>query len=259
VITDTTPPPLPPDIEQMTRRMRLPHLRRCGPEVLAVAKAQRWEPAEIIRVLLTEEIKGRDLANRAARRRQAGLPSTKTFDSWIETDSSIPVGTQRGLASLEWVGRGENLVICGTSGTGKTHFAQALALTAIDQGMRVVWHTLETLTDQLNAAGADGTARRTVAKIIGSDLIVIDDIGMLPADQAAAEAFYRVVDGAYEKRSIIVTSNIHPSGFDAIMPKTLATAAVDRLLHHAHVVITEGESHRFAQATAGKGVQALNN
>ena len=78
-----------------------------------------------------------------------------------------------------------------------------------------------------------------------------------PAGQAAGEAFYRVVDAAYERRSIAVTSNLHPCGFDTIMPKTLATATVDRLLHHAHVVLTEGTSLRLSEATAGRGVVPL--
>ncbi len=73
---------------------------------------------------------------------------------------------------------------------------------------------------------------------------MVDDIGMLPAGQATAEALYRLIDAAYERRSVAVTSNLHPSGFDTIMPKTLATATVDRLLHHAHIVITEGTSLR---------------
>ena len=81
---------------------------------------------------------------------------------------------------------------------------------------------------------------------------------MLAAGQDAAEAFYRVVDAAYERRSVAVTSNLHPSGFDSIMPKTLATATVDRLLHHAHLVATKGDSHRLAQALAGKGVTPLD-
>ena len=84
---------------------------------------------------------------------------------------------------------------------------------------------------------------------------MIDDIGMLPVAPDAAEALFRVVDAAYEKRSIAVTSNIHAAGFDELMAKTLATATVDRLLHHAHVLLTDGtDSNRLAQATAGKGV-----
>ena len=74
----------------------------------------------------------------------------------------------------------------------------------------------------------------------------------------AAEALFRVVVAAYEKRSIAISSNIHPSGFDELMPKSMATATVDRLMHHAHVIITEGQdSYRLAQATAGKGVRPL--
>jgi DNA replication protein DnaC len=87
--------------------------------------------------------------------------------------------------------------------------------------------------------------------------VIVDDVGMLPVSPEAAEALFRVVDAAYERRSLALSSNIHPSGFDELMPKRLA-AAVDRLLHHAHVAITdEPESYRPAQATAEKGVMPL--
>ncbi len=74
---------------------------------------------------------------------------------------------------------------------------------------------------------------------------------------ATAEALYRVVDAAYEKRSIALSSNLHPAGFDELMPKTIANATVDRLMHHAHVVLTAGDSISLTQATAGKGVTPL--
>jgi DNA replication protein DnaC len=100
---------------------------------------------------------------------------------------------------------------------------------------------------------------KAVGKLIRADLIIVDDVGLLPVSTDAAEALFRVVDAAYEKRSIAISSNIHPSGFDELMPKTLATATVDRLLHHAHVLITDGaDSYRLAQATAGKGVRPLD-
>ena len=134
---------------------------------------------------------------------------------------------------------------------------EALAHAAIEADLRVSWFTLETLTTTIGRAKIDASVARVVARICSTDLIVIDDIGMLPAGQEAAEAFYRVVDAAYERRSVAVTSNIHPSGFDSIMPKTLATASVDRLLHHAHLVITKGDSHRLAEALAGRGVTPL--
>ena len=242
----------------MLRRMRLPYLRAAAPEILATARAQRWDPAEVVRVLIGEEIKGRDDATRRMRRKAAGLPAGKTFESWRDVDSSIPAGTQTGLATLEWIGRAENLAIAGPSGTGKTHFVEALAHKTIDAGMRVAWFTLESLTTTIGRASVDGSVAKTIARITRAELIVVDDIGMLPASQAAAEAFYRVVDAAYERRSVAVTSNLHPSGFDTIMPKTLATATVDRLLHHAHVIVTEGNSLRLSEAVAGRGVKPLD-
>jgi len=250
-------PPVPAELEALLRRMRLPYIRRAAPDVLATARAQRWDPAEVLRVLLTEEVTGRDAATRRVRRKTANFPAGKTFATWQPTRSSIPEATQNALATLEWISRAENLVVAGPSGTGKSHFAEALAHTAIDNDLRVAWFTLETLTAAIGKAKADASVARTVTRICRADLIVVDDIGMLPAGQDAAEAFYRITDAAYERRSVAVTSNIHPSGFDSIMPKTLATATVDRLLHHAHLVQTSGDSHRLAEALAGKGVIAL--
>jgi DNA replication protein DnaC len=250
-------PPLPDELVALLRRMRLPYLRKAAPQVCATARAQRWDPAEVLRVLLAEEVAGRDSATRRMRRRAAGFPSGKTFDSWRAVDSSIPPATQAALRTLEWVGRAENLAVTGPSGTGKSHFIEALGHAVIDAGMRVAWFSLESLTATLARAKVDASVSRVVARICRADLVVVDDIGMLPAGQEAAEAFYRVVDVAYERRSVAVSSNLHPAGFDTIMPKTLATAAVDRLLHHAHLVITEGGSHRLAEAMAGKGVLPL--
>jgi DNA replication protein DnaC len=250
-------PALPEDLLLVLRRMRLPYVRAAAPEVLATAKAQRWDPAEVLRVLLTEEIKGRDAATQRMRRKAAAFPTGKTFESWREHDSSIEPATQSALRTLEWVGRAENLTVSGPSGTGKSHFIEALAHAVIDADMRVSWFTLETLTATIGRARVDASIAKVVARICRSDLIVIDDIGALPAGQDAAEAFYRVIDAAYERRSVAVTSNIKPSGFDTIMPKTLATTTVDRLLHHAHQVLTDGRSQRLAEALAGKGVVPL--
>jgi DNA replication protein DnaC len=255
--TPAAAPALPDDLDKLLRRMRLPYLRAAAPDVIATAKAQRWDPAEVLRVLINEEVIGRDAATRRMRRKTANFPTGKTFGTWRPDQSSIPAPTQQALATLEWISRAENLAVAGPSGTGKSHFVEALAQQAIEADLRVAWFTLETLTATIGRAKTDGSTARTITRICRSDLIVIDDIGMLPAGQDAAEAFYRIIDAAYEHRSIAVTSNIHPSGFDTIMPKTLATATVDRLLHHAHLITTQGDSHRLQQALAGKGVKAL--
>ena len=199
------------DVVELLRSLRLPHMRRTAPDLLATAKAQRWEPAEAVRALRT----------------------------------------------LEWVGRHENLVVCGPSGTGKTHFLEALGHAAIHAGHHVSWFSLEALGALVRRHRADDSAARAIRRIMRADVIVIDDIGLLPVAAETAEALYRVVDAAYERRSVALSSNLHPAGFDELMPKTIANATVDRLLHHAHLVLTAGDSIRLTQATAGKGVTPL--
>lgn len=252
-------PPLDPGLEDLLRRMRLPYARRAAPEVLATARSQRWEPAEVLRVLLTEEVTGRDRSSTAARRAAAGFPGGKTFEAWDPALSSIPAPTQAALRTLEWLARRENLVVCGPSGTGKTMFLEALGQSAVEAGKRVAWFSLEALGVLVRRHRADDSVTRVIARILRADLVVVDDIGLLPVGTDAAEGLYRLVDAAYERRSVAVSSNLHPAGFDEIMPKTLATATVDRLLHHAHLCTTGGKSVRLAQATTGMGVMPLTS
>ena len=251
-------PPLPAELEALMRRMRLPHMRAHAPDILATAKAQRWDPTEVIKALLVEEVTGRERSALATRRTAAGFPTGKTFDAWQPGASSIPAPTQHALRTLEWVHRRENLVVCGPSGTGKTFFLEALGQHAVVQGLRVAWFTLEDLGHLLRRHRADDTVTKAIARILRADVVVVNDIGLLPVSHDAAEGLYRLVDAAYEKRSVAVSSNLHPSGFDELMPKTLATATVDRLLHHAHVCQTSGESVRLTQAFAGQGVTPLH-
>ena len=91
----------------------------------------------------------------------------------------------------------------------------------------------------------------TVGRIQRAELVVIDDVGLLPVSDDAAEGHYRIVDAAYEKRSIALSSNLHPAGFDELMPKTVATATIDRLLHHAHICQTSGDSIRPTKPAGG--------
>jgi DNA replication protein DnaC len=249
--------PLPEDLEALTRRLRLPHLRRIAPDVLATARAQRWEPVEVVKALLAEELAGRDRSAAATRRSAAGFPTGKTFSSWDEAACSIPAPTQAALRTLEWVARAENLVVCGPSGTGKSFFLEALGQAAVEAGRKVAWFSLESLGVMVRRCRADDSVAKVVGRILRADLIVVDDIGLLPVSTDAAEGLYRLVDAAYERRSVAISSNLHPSGFDELMPKTLATATVDRLMHHAHVCVTSGDSVRLAQAVSGAGVKSL--
>ena len=146
-------PPLPDELEALLRRLRLPYVRKAAPEVIANATAQRWEHAEVLRVLLAEEAAGRDQATTSMRRRSSGLPAGKTFDAWDAGASAIPANTQQALRTLEWIDRAEVLCICGPSGTGKSHLVEALGHLAIDRGKTVAWHTLKRSLNSCTATG----------------------------------------------------------------------------------------------------------
>jgi DNA replication protein DnaC len=245
------------EIERLCRRLRLPYIRRHATDVLATAKAQRWDPAEVVRVLLIEEETGRDNATREIRRRRAAFPAGKTFDTFDPTRFSIPRPTQDALATLEWIGRHENLVVAGPSGTGKSHFCEALGHATINANLTVTWFSVEQLGSLVAHHRIDDTITKALKPVLRADLVVVDDIGLLPITNDAAEGLYRLIDAAYERRSVAISSNIHPSGFDELMPRTIATALVDRLMHHAHVLVTTGDSVRLSDAANGKGVKPL--
>jgi DNA replication protein DnaC len=162
------------EVVDLARSLRLPHVRREAPELLQSAKAQRWEPAEAVRQLLQEELAGRQRSSVRSRRKAAGFPAGKTFDAWDDEVSSIPAPTLRSLRTLEWIGRHENLVVCGPSGTGKSHLLEALGHAAIDAGCHVSWFSLEALGALVRRHRADDSVGRVIKRVLRAELIVID-------------------------------------------------------------------------------------
>ena len=112
---------------------------------------------------------------------------------------------------------------------------------------------LEDLGALVRRHRVDDTVAKTFTALGAVSLTVVDDIGLLPISQDAAEGLHRLVDASYERRSLALSSNLHSSGFDQLMDKTIASALVGRLMHHAHVIVTDGESVRRADAMSGKG------
>jgi DNA replication protein DnaC len=256
-MTATIADPVLDELTALCRRLRLKYIREQMPDVILTAKAQRWDPAELLRVLLQAEAEGRDRATTEHRRRRAKFPAGKTFHAWDPARSSIPTPTQEALRTLEWIGRAENLVVCGPSGTGKSHFCEALGHHAVESGLSVAWFSIEDLGALIRRHRIDDTITKAFTPITKAHLVIVDDIGLLPITVDAAEGLYRLVDLCYEQRSVAVSSNLHPSGFDQLIDHSVASALVDRLMHHAHLVVTDGESIRLADATQGKGVKPL--
>jgi DNA replication protein DnaC len=246
---DTTPPPLPADLEAGLRRLRLGAMRRLSPELLVVAKTQRWRPEDLLRTLIEAEIASRDASNTRARMAAAAFPVTKTLDNFDVAASSVPQATFDYLAGLEWIRAKENVCLVGPAGTGKSHLLVALGHHAIEAGHRVRYFTAAELVETLYRGLADNSVGRVIEQILKADLILIDEIGFAPMDHTGAQLFFRLVAGAYERRAIGIGSHWPFEDWGRFLPEhTTAVSLLDRLLHHAVIVATQGESFRMRQA-----------
>ncbi len=241
--------PLPADLDAGLRRLRLGAMRRLAPELLVTAKTQRWAPEEFLRTLVETEIASRDASNTRARLKAAAFPVTKTLDEFDVKASSIKPATFDYLTSLEFIAAKENVCLVGPAGTGKSHLLVALGHTAIDAGHRVRYFTAAELVETLYRGLADNSVGRVIESILKADLILIDEIGFAPLDDNGAQLFFRLVAAAYERRSLGIGSHWPFEDWGRFLPEhTTAVSLLDRLLHHAVVVATQGESYRMKQA-----------
>jgi DNA replication protein DnaC len=258
-MTASKPPALDADLETGLKRLKLAAMRRLAPELLLTARTQRWRPEELLRVLVEAEIAARDASNIANRRKAAGFPVAKTLDEFDLAASSIPKPTFDYLASLEWIRAPENLALVGPAGTGKSHLLVALGSAAVEAGHRVRYFTAADLVEALYRGLADNSAGRLIDQTLRHDLIIIDEIGFAPLDDTAAQLLFRLVAAAYERRSLAISSHWPFDQWGRFLPEhTTAVSLLDRLLHHAQVVVTSGDSYRMREARNAKTGAAVN-
>jgi DNA replication protein DnaC len=251
-------PTLAPDLVEALRRLKLSTVRRLAPEVLLTAKTQRWAPEELLRTLVEAEIAARDASNTANRMRAAAFPVTKTLDEFDLSASSIPKATFDYLASLEWIRGGENLCLVGPAGTGKSHLLVALGAAAVTAGHKVRYFTAAELVETLFRGLADNSVGKVIDTLLRNDLIICDEVGFAPLDDTGAQLLFRFVAAAYERRALGIASHWPFESWGRFLPEhTTAVSMLDRLLHHANVVITEGDSYRMREART-KGGTRLN-
>jgi DNA replication protein DnaC len=253
--TRTSPPPagtvpeLPADLTAGLRRLKLATIRGIAAEVMSTAKTQRWTPEELLRTLVEAELAARDASNTANRLKAAGFPVTKTLDTFDVAASSIPVNTFSHLAGLEWIAAKSNLALIGPPGTGKSHTLIALGHAAVLAGHRVRYCTAADLIETLYRGMADNSVGKVIDTITRNDLIIIDEVGFAPLDDTGTQLLFRLVASAYERRSLAIASHWPFDQWGHFLPEqTTAVSILDRLLHHATVVVTHGESHRMKDA-----------
>ena len=244
-----TPLPLAPDLEAGLRRLKLATIRSLAPEVLQTAKTQRWTPEEVLRTFIEAEIAARDAANEQARLRAAHFPVLKTLDEFQVAQSAVPPATFAYLSSLEWLRAAENLCLVGPSGTGKSHLLLALGAQAVRAGLRVRYFGAASLIEALYRGLADNSVGRLIEQLLRHDLLIIDELGFAPLDPVGTQLLFRVVAAAYERRSVALASHWPFERWGHFLPEeATAVALLDRLLHHAVVVVTAGESFRMRDA-----------
>lgn len=250
----SAPAVLPADLEAGLRRLKLAAIRRTAPEVLETAKTQRWTPEEVLRTLLDAELAARDASNIAARLKAAAFPVSKTLEGFLVAESSIPQNTFDYLSGLEWVRAGANLALIGPAGTGKSHMLIGLGIAAVHGGHKVRYFTAADLVETLYRGLADNTVGKVIDTLLRADLIIVDEVGFAPLDDTGTQLLFRLVSGAYERRSLAIASHWPFEQWGRFLPEhTTAVSILDRLLHHATVVVTDGESYRMRQARQERG------
>jgi DNA replication protein DnaC len=230
---------------------KLKHLRLSGIlDTLEVRSRQaleeHWSYAEFLERLLEDEVERRQQKQLSLRVRRADLASDKTIETF---DFTFNPGINRqrvyDLATCQFIREKRNALLCGPTGVGKTHIAQALAHAACRLDLDVVFTNAHTMLRHLHAGRADATYDKRLTGYVRPDLLVIDDFGLKPLTSPGPEDLYDVINERYEKGSILITSNRAPGEWAGwFADPLLASAGLDRLVHNAHVVVITGPSYR---------------
>jgi DNA replication protein DnaC len=202
--------------------------------------------SEFLLRLLTDEVERREAKQLTARLRRASFEHAKTIEDFdFVFNPSVPKTKVLELATCAFVERNENVLIIGPTGVGKSHLAQALGHRACRDGRQVLYLGAHELLLQLRAARADASFEKRLSKFTSPDVLIIDDLGLRGLNPDESGDLYEVVRQRYAIKSTIITSNRAIEEWAPIFGNALlASAAMDRLLHDAHVLIITGDSYR---------------
>jgi DNA replication protein DnaC len=249
-MTETTPLLLKANLKQL----KLPTML-AEHEKLAREAADRDEPYDSYLLRLTElEVTARTANAIAARIRAAGFPVTKEFDTFDFTAlPGVPKQKLLELTRRDWIDQRYNACLIGGSGTGKTHAATGIGLALCRLGPRVRFATAANLVTELEAAQQQHRLDRLLAALDRLDLLIVDELGYLSFSRSGAELLFQVFADRYERKSLLITSNLPFGEWGTIFQGERMTAALlDRLTHRCHIFEMNGESYRFRESMKAK-------
>ncbi len=238
------------DLLTVTKKLRLSGVLQTLDLRTREAAEDNLTHGEFLYRLLSDEVERREAKQLQLRLRRASFDQVRSLEDFdFHYNPSLPKGQIIDLATCQFVDKQENILLMGPTGVGKSHIAQSLGQRACRAGHSVLYLTADQLFTELRAARADASYDRVLARYGNQDLIIIDDLGLRPLRQDEPLDLYELIRRRYERGSLIVTSNRavhewHPLFGDEL----LASAAMDRLLHHAHVVTMVGNSYRNPKA-----------
>ena len=206
----------------------------------------QWSYVEFLSRLLEDEVERRAQKQLGLRLRRGTLNPTKTLETFdFQFNPALNRQQILALAACDYIRHKRNVLICGPTGVGKTHLAQALGQEACRQGFQVLFLNVHKMLQHLNGGRADGSWERRLNIYLRPDLLILDDFGLKPLPPPSPEDLYDVINERYERGSILLPSNRAPAEWpDLFHDPLLASAGLDRLLHRAEVVIVRGASFR---------------
>jgi len=237
-------------LEHHLKALKLPTVLREYASIAAVCSQEGADYASNLLRLTERELLDRE--RRAAERRikAAKFPVVKTLDSFdFAAQPSIKRQMVHELVRGEYIDGRENVLLIGNSGTGKTHLASALAFAACSQGRRVRFFTVTGMVTQMLERREERQLERLHKQLERLDLIVLDELGYVPCTKTGAELIFEVVSRAYERTSLIVTTNLPFENWTEVLgSERLTGALLDRLTHRIHILEANGESYRLRQS-----------